>query len=115
MTWLCGRLDTPSLTTKAVAEIGYRQRMLQDMREEEARLRREFAVLSATLSERSVASEQSEATQLILLKESLQHQNGLLRERMAVQTQLVRQFRRAFTAGRQVRALPRVGGCLRTL
>lgn len=78
--------------------------MLQDMREEEARLRQEFAELSATLSERSTANEQSRTTRLILLKESLQHQNDLLRERMSAQTQLVLQFRRAFTAGRQVRA-----------
>ncbi|GAB9467314.1 hypothetical protein Gpo141_00004664 [Globisporangium polare] len=73
----------------------------KSMREEEARLTQEFAALRATISDEAHANKQSETTQLVLLKESLQHQNELLRDMISNQIQQQVHFGCAFKATHQ--------------
>lgn len=73
------------------------------MREEEAQLAQEYEKLRALIKEPTRASQQhSEYTRLVLFKETLQHQNELLREMVVSQTQSFEQLQRTFKRHRQV-------------
>lgn len=72
------------------------------MRDEEVRLTGEFNALRALVSDTSNGSQQSELTQLILLKETLQHQNEFLRRMLSSQSQTIHLFQRMYTTSRHV-------------
>lgn len=78
---------------------------MQGLRKEEERLVQKFAALRTAISDEAHVGQQSETTQLILLKVSLQHQNALLREMTSEQSQQQLLFGRAFKATHQVRCI----------